>query len=301
MSPRTTQTLLSLALLAALAACGGGGDDGDATVADAGARALPQKSAASPALPAGTVVLPTVAPAPDMLMRESFGWADFFRPKGSKGKLSYIPTNSSLDGYWVEYAGGKSAAWRSSSGVNHWDFTQCTHESPLSPASPLEAVNGFGCVSVDWVNHPIVEHPTALLPFTPPASAYTVLMDAMAPGATNAYLAIGLTASPVLVNNFESVGQVWLSVRKTALHFDAPLAYEWRLNGRTGPLLASGVLDDFSSPVRRLQLRVDPMAQTVTALLDETVLGTVPFAGVPKYLGFEGAGTMDNFEVHGSR
>jgi hypothetical protein len=110
-----------------------------------------------------------------------------------------------------------------------------------------------------------------------------------------AYVAIGLTASPATLSNFSTVGQVWLGLRKQQVMVNGPLVYEWRLNGSTGALLATGVIDDLTW--NRMELRVDPVTKSVSASINGVLLGTQPFASVPKYAGFEGVGVLDNFVI----
>jgi hypothetical protein len=88
---------------------------------------------------------------------------------------------------------------------------------------------------------------------------------------------------------------VWLGLRKQQAMTNGPLVYEWRLNGRTGPLLASGVVDDVLW--NRMEIRHDPVNGTVSASVNGIALGTASMAGKPLYAGFEGVGVLDNFVI----
>src|SRR5436305_114395 len=56
--------------------------------------------------------LPTAAPAPGILMRESFGpGPDLVRPAGGKGTLKPTSLHTTLNGFWVEYPGASATQW----------------------------------------------------------------------------------------------------------------------------------------------------------------------------------------------
>jgi hypothetical protein len=111
-----------------------------------------------------------------------------------------------------------------------------------------------------------------------------------------AYVALGLTSSTLAYSNLESVGQVWLSLRKQEVMVNGPLVYELRLNGRSGAPLATGVVDDLTW--NRMSISYDPVAQVMSASLNGQLLGNFPMKlAPPKYLGFEGIGILDNFVV----
>jgi hypothetical protein len=108
-------------------------------------------------------------------------------------------------------------------------------------------------------------------------------------------VALGLTSSPVTMSNFETVGDVWLSLRKQEVMVNGPLVYELRLNGQTGPLLATGVVDDMTW--NQMVISYDPVAQVMSASLNGVTLGKYPMKLAPRYAGFEGVGILDNFVI----
>ena len=110
-----------------------------------------------------------------------------------------------------------------------------------------------------------------------------------------AYVAIGLTSSPVTMSNFETVGDVWLGLRTQVVMVNGPLVYELRLNGKTGALLATGVVDD--QTWNQMVISYDPVAQVMSASINGVALGRYPMKLAPKYAGFEGVGIMDNFVI----
>jgi len=305
--PRPTAPLAALAALASLlAACGGGADDGTMTPTAASGTVTVLKGgggggggtnppAGNPGSP-----LPTTAPAPDILVRESFGLGpDTLRPASGKGTLKSSFVHTTIGGFWVEWPGSKNNAWITPDGDQTWKFCG-TNPSPYELPSPLQGdeSNGFmsaGCASSEWFDLPVTQHPTALLPFTPPATAWAVSMEGWPSVVAGAYVAIGLTSSPATLSNFETVGDVWLSLRKQEVMVNGALVYELRLNGKTGPLLATGVVDDMTW--NRMVIRYDPVAKVMGASLNGVSLGQYPMKLNPRYLGFEGVGIMDNFVV----
>src|SRR3954469_773633 len=64
----------------------------------------------------GTVALPnplpTSAPAPDILVRESFGpGPDLVRPTGGKGTLKATSLHTTINGFWAEWPGSSKTQW----------------------------------------------------------------------------------------------------------------------------------------------------------------------------------------------
>ena len=268
--------------------------------------ALSVSWAATPALASGgggggaqppvVSVLPTTPPAPNILIRESFGLADGLRPAGGKGLLKPYPIHTSLGGFWVEYPGNKNNAWITSNGNQTWRFAAIGgYLDPYELPSPLQATEfGQGAIISDWFD-PVTQYPTALLPFKQPAQPYVVSMEGYPSVVAGAYIAIGLTGSGATLSNFTSVGQVWLSLRKEQAMVNGPLVYEWRLTGQAGPLLATGVVDDVTW--NRMEIHYDPVAQNVSASINGLALGSHHLAITPSFVGFEGVGILDNFVI----
>lgn len=292
--------LTALALAAMLAGCGGGGGDASPLAATANVVTILKggvKPAPTPALPSPLL---TTAPAPDILVRESFGMGpDTVRPAGGKGELRADYVHTTIGGFWVEWPGSKDARWMTPDGDQTWKFCG-TNPSPFELPSPLQGdeASGYfnaGCASSEWFDLPVTQHPTALLPFAPPATAWSVSMEGWPSAVDGAYVALGLTSSPVLLSNFETVGDVWLSLRKQEMPLDGALVYELRLNGKTGPLLATGVVDDMTW--NQMVISYNPVAQVMSASLNGVSLGQYPMKLAPKYAGFEGVGILDNFVI----
>ncbi len=294
-------TLLSTAVATlVLSACGGGGDSAPTAEAptEFATRGKGGGGTTPPPLPNP---LPTTAPAPDILVRESFGMGpDTVRPAGGKGQLKSSFVHTTIGGFWAEWPGKKATAWITPDGDQTWKFCG-TNPSPYELPSPLQgtAENDFfnaGCASSEWFDLPITQFPTALLPFAAPAGKWQVSMEGWPSVVDGAYVALGLTNSAVTLSNFSSAGLVWLGLRPQEVLATGALVYELRLNGRTGALLASGVVDD--ETWNRMVIAYDPATRTLTASINGIALG--PFTanlGAPRYAGFEGVGILDNFVI----
>lgn len=298
----TAPIITALSALALLSACGGGEPISPATGAAPGERAVILKGGGSGGGSTRDVVgpspLPTTAPAPDMIVRESFGpGPDLLRPAGGKGVLKSTYAHTTIGGFWVEWPGSKNAAWITPDGDQTWKFCGIggyldPYELP-SPLQPDEATQG--CVSSEWFD-PVTAYPTALLPFTPPPTPYAVSVEGWPSVIAGGYVALGLTASNVTLSNFTTAGQVWMSLRAAAPLDSTSVAYEVRVNGMSGPLLASGVVENVTW--NQMMLRYDPVAKLLTPSVNGVKLGDFPLdMPAPRYAGFEGVGILDNFVI----
>lgn len=238
-------------------------------------------------------VLPTTAPAPGVLLRESFGLGDsILRPHGGKGALRSTYIHTSIGGFWAEWPGSKNTQWSTPNGDQTWKFCSSTDNWNEMP-SPLQATQGNGCVASEWFD-PVPYAPTAKVPFTPPATAYELTMNGYPAVVWPNYIAIGFTAAPDTISGLENKGALWMALRSTPT--GGPLHYEVRLNGSTGALLASGDTDDMTW--NQMALRYDPVTQQVSARLNDLTFGPFPARiTTPRYVAFEGVGIMDNLVV----
>lgn len=244
-----------------------------------------------------TQVLPTTAPAPDVIMRDSFGLGDLLvRPTGGKGCNKADNVHTDIAGFWVEYPGSKNTAWLAPAESNQtWRFCAMS-DNPNEMPSPLQAQWGNGCIASDWFDF-VATRPTALVPFTQPATPYEISIDAWPATAGNPdyYLGFGLTDNSILESNLETSAGVWIELKVPELGSYTEY-YALRANGRTGPVLASGTT--FFDGRTRTVLRYDPANQTVSASINGVELGSfqVPI-NTPRFIGIEGVGIMDNFVV----
>jgi hypothetical protein len=244
------------------------------------------------------VILPSTPPAPDVILRESFGLADgLLRPTGSKGTLKETYVHTSISGFWVEYPGSKDTAWLAPpEGQQTWRFCASSDNPYETLFSPLQVVNGNGCLASEWFDA-VPNNPTALMPFKAPAGAYEVSLNGYPAPIDGKYIALGLTGSSLLDSNLETSADLWLLLKfADPVHDYGTLIYELRTNGMNGPVLASGqtFLDSFN----RLVLRYDPLSQTVSASINGVEIGVFSQSiATPKFIGIEGVGIVDNLVV----
>jgi len=242
-----------------------------------------------------TPVLPTTPPEANVIMRDSFGLANLARPTGGKGCLKNYTVHVDIAGFWIEYPGNKNAAWLAPAETNQtWRVCAAT-DDPFEMPSPIQATWGNGCIISDWID-PVLTRPTALAPFTAPAAPYQISVDAWpGPGNIDYYFGFGLTDVSLTDSNLETSAGVWLELTFTDTSWTTT-NYALRVNGRTGPVLASGTVP-FDAHTR-LVLRYDPAGQTVSASVNDIDLGAYTQAiRTPRYIGIEGVGIADNFVV----
>jgi hypothetical protein len=249
-----------------------------------------------------TPVLPSTAPSPEIFMRDSFGMGAQSRPTGGKGCNKPVFVHTPLTGFWMEYPGSKNTPWLTApeSGQT-WRF--CAQSTdPYELPSPLQPVFGTdvmnGCVISDWFDPAQIsgEYPTAIIPLQKTAGAFQASIEGWPAPIPGTYVALGLTDSTLTVNNLQSSAGIWLLIKEVTMN-NTVTAYEFRLNGMTGPLLASG--EFFSQTFNRIAVRYDPATGMAGASINEVDLGSFPagLAATPKFVGFEGVGILDNFFV----
>ncbi len=242
--------------------------------------------------------LPTRAPAADVILRESFGAGpDNARPTGGKGTMKPVYASFSLGGFWNEWPSGKAMQWSAADpDANHigWRWAGASLNPNQTLPSPVDQ-EPFNGVVMSWWFDGIVGNPTALVPFTAPATPYDLTADIYPAVLAGSQLSVGFTAGGALSDNLSSVGQYYLSLRQ-----DLPLqgftaTYELRAGGSTGPVLATGgtMLLGFNT----VKLHVDPLAGTVSASLNGTFIGSFPLTVAPRSIALEGQGYVDNLVV----
>jgi len=251
-----------------------------------------------------TTVLPTTSPAADIFMRESFGMgANNVRPTGGKGCNKPDFVHTSITGFWMEYPGNKNTPWLTAPETGQtWRFCAQTPDpnelpSPLQPVLGTDVMNG--CVISDWFDPAQIagEFPTAIIPLQKTAGAFQASIDGWPAPVAGTYVAIGLTDSTLTINNLATSAGVWLLLKQGPALDNGTMIYELRLNGMTGPLLATG--EFFSVTFNQFAVRYDPATGTMGGSLNGTDLGSFPagLAATPKFIGFEGVGILDNFVV----
>jgi hypothetical protein len=278
--------LSSTQALAAQGGAGGGGGAGGAGGAGGGGAAKP------PPAPVPPNPLPTTAPAPGVIFRESFGpGADgvFSRPQGGSGNLRVVNAGTSLSGFWVEWPGTKSTSWSSPNGA--WIFAFASIDPFETLPTPIQPFPFDGIAFSDWADG-VVTTFDAIAPFRGTATAYTLSADIFPAFLDGSYVGIGLTGSGALNQNLQLSGQIWLKLSQIA-PFDGATGQYDVMSGNTS--LASGtvVLDGFN-PV---EITVDPAAQTVNVVLNGANLGSWTTKVSPSFIAIEGQGWADNVVV----
>ena len=304
---RATPALI-LSLL--LGACGGGETTtADPLAADGLKQALKGSSCSGSCsggggtpVPGATNPLPTTAPSPDIIYRESFGpGPEGLRPKSGKGDLRSTFIGTTLGGYWIEWPGSKDNGWITPAGEATWKFTSSVsvndpvgnpHELP----SPLET-NGYrGQVGADITDGASSGYPAALVRVALSATPWAVSMEGYPQNVPGAYLALGLSDSSATLNNLLTTGKVSLVLRYIPGDAYSRLSWELWLGGATRRLLFTGITDDWT--YNRLMLAYDPQTQVLSASVNGVAIGSFSAnLGAPRYAGFEGTGMADDFVI----
>jgi hypothetical protein len=244
--------------------------------------------------------LPQTPPAPDVLYRESFGFADLYRPTG-KGQMKEVFAHQNIRSFWIEYPGSKNTQWIASDTGQTWRFCGAS-DNPYEMFSPIQMTLGYymnGCVASEWFEIPTT-NPTAIMPVTLPTTAYELSFNGYPAPIAGKYLALGLTNSSAVYSNLEASGTVVLVTRPAPPYMNFTLLYELRAGGMNGTLLASG--ETYFEGWNQLKLRIDPVAHTVGGSINGTDLGTHSLnIGSPRYAGFEGVGIGDNFVIRSAQ
>ena len=225
-----------------------------------------------------------------VILQDSFGGLDTALRQDAAGNPVLIDSNRpELAGIRAETPGNAAAVWTAPGGqkVKTWAFSFSTPD-PFEPPSPLETppVNG----SATWQDT-VNTGGDALLPFSPPATAYQVSLDAVS-GSSG--IAIGFSSSEVvLTNNFASFGEVWLSLDGGFQGDTVP----WTLHthGTTGPTVSGTTKLQGYNP---LVLAYDPVNHTVRGTVNGQDTPVLSYTAVGIHaVAFEGSGTVDSFIV----
>jgi hypothetical protein len=243
--------------------------------------------------PAAPSNMPTTAPAPGVIYRESFGADQQWRPAGGKGTPKYVAISQSIAGFWAEWPNKSNVAWIDGDVGESWKWAGCSLNDNQMP-SPIDVAPFNGCLFSSETGGMTV-FPSALLPFAAPRTGYEFSIDGYPRPVAGAYIAMGFTNKNVTSKALASAGSLWLKV-DNSINNPGPMHYQLRLSGMTGPILAEG--DEGYPGFNPMKLRVDPVAQTVTLTINNVVIGTYTAAiAPPTYLALEGYGLFDNLVV----
>jgi len=291
LAPLKTMTRkLSFAAIAILGAAITACSDSSVPVTSPSDVARQSKFIEPPAAPSN---MPTTAPAPGVIYRESFGADNQWRPAGGKGTPKYVAISQSIAGFWAEWPNNNNVAWIEGDAVEAWQWAGCSTNANQMP-SPIDLEPFNGCI-FSSETHGMIAPPSALLPFSAPTTPYEFSIDGYPRPVAGAYIAMGFTNSRVTSKALANSGSLWLKV-DNAMNNPGPMHYELRLNGMTGPVLASG--DEGYPGFNPMKLKVDPVAKTVTLTINNVVIGTYSAnIAPPSYLAIEGYGMFDNLVV----
>ena len=228
MKGRITLSLLAVIATALLAVSGavasGGSGSGGGGGGGGGGTAT---TVASP--------LPATPPAPDVVLRESFGPGidpDFVRPQGRNGNLRQVSAGTDLSGFWAEYPVSKNEQWTTPAGGWHFAFASLNpFETPASPIQPLP----FNRISFsDWASG-IASYPDAVLPFRGLTDRYSVSAELYPAPVDGGYAAVGPTTSGTTQANLPASGQISVLLSQVAPFDGANGRYEVPPAGRCSP------------------------------------------------------------------
>jgi hypothetical protein len=226
-----------------------------------------------------------------VLLQDSFGGlATSLRLDAAGNPVFISGFRPELSGIRAEIPGDATAVWTAPGGpdTSTWAFSYSSPD-PFEQPSPLEPLgsNNGSATFQEFANLGA----DALLPFSPPSTAFEVALDFIA---GSGGIAIGFSSSQTeLTNNFASFGEIWLSV-------DGGFQGErvsWTLHshGTNGPNVSGFTTLQGYNP---LALAYDPVNKTARATLNGEDTHSISYEAVGiQAVGFEGSGTVDNFLV----
>jgi hypothetical protein len=247
----------------------------------------------------GSNPLPQTPPAPNVIMRESFGQGpQLLRPASGNGTLKSTATGgTSFNGFWLEYLGSKNYRWTTIDSGITWRFCG-TGPNPYELPSPLQTVFGFEqntiiCTLLNAETIAPAVSPTILMNMpTNLTTPYEIEIDGTYHPIPGTYLALGLTNSAATSGNLANSGNIVLVIKGD----QNSVAYEFRLGGFNGQLLASGTGEDFY--FNQLKIRYNPQTRVIGGSYNGVDFGNFQTDIAPsKYVAIEGHGYADNFVV----
>ncbi|MCX6929802.1 MAG: MBG domain-containing protein, partial [Verrucomicrobia bacterium] len=225
-----------------------------------------------------------------VLLRDSFGGLNTTQRLDAAGSPLLVDSHRpELAGIRAETPNSSTEVWTAPGGqkVKTWAFS-FTSSDPFEAPSALGTPGLNGSATFQDVANTGAD---ALLPFSPPATAYQVSLD---PVAGSAGIAIGFSSSQsVLTNNFASFGEVWLSLGGGSQGASVP----WTLHtvGTAGPSVSGFTTLQGFNP---LIVAYDPVNHTVQGTVNGVPTPSISYTAASiNAVGFEGSGTVDNFVV----
>ena len=193
------------------------------------------------------------------------------------------PTLIGIDGLRAQFPNDSTSVWRSAGGrgAPTWFFAAASTDA-FEPPTPGDLNNLVLAAGADAGTG---GHIAALLPFTPPAGAYTVSADMIPEGGDlRDWVAIGFTSSlATLTTNFEDFGQAWLLLKMNATGL-GPTTWELHTNGFAGPSLTGDTM--LTGQYIPMTLTYDPVAHLVTGTISGVATPSISYIAT----GIEGIG-----------
>ena len=226
--------------------------------------------------------------AQSILIKDTFLLGD--RATGNNGRVRTASVHTGLTDYWTLLPGSSAEAWLAPSNDPKWIFSASSIDALEWPeAEP----NYNGTASGQ-------AHAAALVPFTPPASAFTVHLDAVQFYSVPDGVKLGFTNSTALSDNFGAFSDLYLEFHGTG---------QWALmtHRQTTPLLSGDINAAYrlTAGFVPMTLSYDPATRRVGGMINGEAFGpvTLGFDPVITRVGFEAMAdivsyvTVNNFVV----
>jgi hypothetical protein len=219
------------------------------------------------------------------LIRDTFRIG--LRPHGGSGQPRLTVLGETLSGFWPLIPANVQWNTVNVQGQPTWIWSTTSFDpmevDPQDPSNGTAFANGG--------------HVAALLPFSPPAGAFTYSIDVVLGAQQPQPVFVGFTSSGAVTDNFEANGALWMSLTGQG---------DWSVyaNG-TGMQVAtgSGVAGQFGSGWVHLEMSYDPATSLVRGYAGDQPFGPTPVAiTVPMaFAGFEAHddffNSVNNFSV----
>jgi hypothetical protein len=244
-------------------------------------RWLPLPAAALAAIGLGAAMSATAYG--QVLISDTFGGVSNLLRRDSNGDFIKSIADNNLNGTMAEFPGNASAIWIAPDALNgqSWNITFTSSDPFEVSAGTFDPDNSHSLTATDGADL------AALLPFTLPSSSFKLSLDVINTAAANS-LTIGLTSSLNAVNNnIAQFGQAWLTLET--------FTGAWTLQTKDGGRIDGTTQLDSYNP---LALGYDPVSKLVWGTVNGETVGTLNLATADiQGLGFEGGGTVNNFQV----
>ncbi len=208
-----------------------------------------------------------------LLALDDFGLG--LRQAGGNGNPRTVFAGDNLNGIWARQPNG--ARWRTTdgSGVANWIFAATSDDS----TEPRQNDEYNGTAFSD-------NHTALLLPFTPPAAAFTFAVNTVMPLGLPAGAYVGFTSAATATNNFQNDGVLYFAVTGEG---------NWTLFANGAQVVASGTcgLGQPWDGWTEVRFTLDPVLHTVSGKVGDTLFG--PYTvNLTHAINFVGAENIDS-------